>query len=175
MSPLAQHIADRVRGTRSRWPAEAFPPEPATAEALATAEQTLGFPLPPLLRELYLNVRNGTFGPGSGLLPVGGRKVGNPGLCLEVQYAAVLRFGADELEDPTLQWPQQLLPLCHWGCEIWSCTQCGTDDYPIVRFDANRVCAAGWSDGFARESPSLHEWLEAWLREDDAARRPPRT
>ena len=176
MSPLVQRIAAIVRGAPPQWPVEAFQPLPATPQAVATAEQTLGFPLPPPLRELYLNARNGTFGPGRGLLPVGGRKVGNPALSLEVQYSRMLHFGAEEVEDATLVWPDRLLPLCHWGCDIWSCTQCGTNDSPIVRFDANEVRpGAMWESCFSPEAASLEQWLEAWLRSPSRGRRWPRS
>ena len=171
MSPFARKIAGRVLGQKSRWPVDVFPPVPTTPEAIATAEQTLGFSLPPLLRELYVNVRNGTFGPGPGLLPVGGRKVGNPGLSLENQYRAALTYGADTFDDPTLQWPQRLLPLSDWGCDIYLCTQCGTSDYPIVRFDPNKFRPdTTWAACFTPEAASLGAWLEAWLREGDRFR-----
>src|SRR5258708_27179168 len=37
---------------------------PATEEQLLATEEALGFPLPPALRALYLQVANGGFGPG---------------------------------------------------------------------------------------------------------------
>src|SRR5216683_6367148 len=43
---------------------------PATGEELAHAEAQLGFELPSFLRRLYLEVGNGSFGPGYGLLPL---------------------------------------------------------------------------------------------------------
>ncbi len=44
----------------------------ATIGALDAAEAELGFALPALLRRLYLEVENGGFGPGAGLLGVEG-------------------------------------------------------------------------------------------------------
>jgi hypothetical protein len=41
---------------------------PATPATVAEAEELAGRPLPPLLRRLYLEVGNGGFGPGYGLL-----------------------------------------------------------------------------------------------------------
>ncbi|MDX6329418.1 MAG: hypothetical protein QOI83_1801 [Streptomycetaceae bacterium] len=43
-------------------------PNSATPEAVAEAEEVIGFPLPPLLRRLYLEVANGGFGPDEGIL-----------------------------------------------------------------------------------------------------------
>nr|MBA2679119.1 hypothetical protein [Ktedonobacteraceae bacterium] len=42
----------------------AFPP--ATEQQILETEQHLGFPLPPLLRLLYIQIANGGFGPGHG-------------------------------------------------------------------------------------------------------------
>jgi len=38
-------------------------PEPASLEQVEEAELKIGYPLPPLLRRLYLEVANGGFGP----------------------------------------------------------------------------------------------------------------
>jgi hypothetical protein len=48
----------------------AFPP--ATEEQIRATETRLGFALPPLLRDLYLSLANGGFGPGTGLRGVEG-------------------------------------------------------------------------------------------------------
>ena len=53
-------------------PADNPLPAPATPEQLSEAERRLGVELPPLLRRLYLEVANGGFGPGSGLVGVVG-------------------------------------------------------------------------------------------------------
>src|SRR5258708_24418298 len=45
----------------------AFSYAPATEEQLRASEQALGFPLPPLLRELYGLIANGGFAPGTGI------------------------------------------------------------------------------------------------------------
>ncbi|MGH4031337.1 hypothetical protein ACQB60_20655 [Actinomycetota bacterium Odt1-20B] len=47
-------------------------PAPATEAAVTEAELVIGFPLPPLLRRLYLEVANGGFGPGEGIVGVRG-------------------------------------------------------------------------------------------------------
>ncbi|MEV6371357.1 hypothetical protein AB0L86_31195 [Micromonospora musae] len=38
-------------------------PPPASPEAVSDAEKVIGYPLPRLLRRLYLEVANGGFGP----------------------------------------------------------------------------------------------------------------
>lgn len=46
----------------------AFPP--ATEQQIKETELLLGFPLPPLLRQLYTQIANGGFGPGYGIVGV---------------------------------------------------------------------------------------------------------
>src|SRR6478736_10285958 len=46
--------------------------EPADPVAIDACEKALGFPLPPLLREIYLGIANGGFGPGYGVMGVAG-------------------------------------------------------------------------------------------------------
>ncbi|GAA4258249.1 hypothetical protein [Dactylosporangium darangshiense] len=67
--------------------------EPASAAAVAQAEELAGRGLPPLLRRLYLEVGDGGFGPGYGL------------------------FGLDKA---TRGIAGGFLNLCDWGCGITS-------------------------------------------------------
>ena len=52
---------------------------PATEEQLYATEEALGFTLPPLLRACYLQVGNGGFGPGQGVIGVLGGLEDNTG------------------------------------------------------------------------------------------------
>ena len=159
---LAERIEKRIRSSSDeRKKAEGA--TPASSDALANASATLGFQLPPLLTELYSTVLNGKFGPGigTGLRPAGGRIGHNPGNTLEFQYKAMLEYEEDE-ED--WLWPSGLLPLCHWGCEIWSCVDCTTPPYRIVRFDPNLIDEeTPWSDCFCQEAESFEQWISQWL------------
>lgn len=56
----------------------AFPP--ATEEQLSRTEEVMGFSHPPLLRALYLQVANGGFGPGTGIIGAFG------GYCTDLRY-----------------------------------------------------------------------------------------
>jgi hypothetical protein len=87
-------------------------PPPATLEAVADAEQIIGFPLPPLLRRLYLEVANGGFGPRDGILGVrGGACHGN-----FEDIADLYQDGPD----PSGRIPAGLVLIYDWGCTIWS-------------------------------------------------------
>lgn len=122
---------------------------PSTPVQIDAAETRLGLTFPLLLRQLYLQVGSGGFGPGDGLhgLP-----------------AALL--------------PGRLYPLCDWGSGIVSALDTAAPDGPVVRIDPNmakadvpvRVPAALHFDRAAEvkhacwiESPSLAQWLTDWL------------
>ncbi|MQY34418.1 hypothetical protein SRB17_23870 [Streptomyces sp. RB17] len=85
---------------------------PATPQALAEAEASIGCPLPPLLRRLYSEVTNGGFGPGQGILGVrGGRPQGNFYDITDLHQ---------EGPDPSGKIPAGFVLLHDWGCTIWS-------------------------------------------------------
>lgn len=63
-------------------------------------------------------------------------------------------------EDPTWQWPFALLPICHWGCAIYSCVDCSTNDGRILVWDPD-----SWEEGTPVETalrPS-HATAAAWF------------
>lgn len=53
-------------------PSSGFAFPPATEEALLQVEERLGFAHPSVLRDLYLHIANGGFGPGYGLIGIPG-------------------------------------------------------------------------------------------------------
>ncbi|MFI6737859.1 SMI1/KNR4 family protein [Nonomuraea sp. NPDC050451] len=130
-------------------------PPPAPATAVAEAEEAIGHPLPPLLRRLYLEVANGGFGPGGGLLGVPDASGPRPGTdiveCHELFTAA----------------PRQLVPdgmvwLCDWGSTIWSLADCRDPAGPMWVWDP---VAPGEAPGapLLPQHLSFAEWLTAWL------------
>jgi hypothetical protein len=85
-------------------------PPPATPEAVAAAEESIGFPLPPLLRRLYVEVANGGFGPNEGILGVsGGAAQGN--------FADIAELYQDG-PDPSGRIPAGLVLIYDWGCDF---------------------------------------------------------
>ncbi len=145
----------------------------AAAEQVAASEASLGFPLPALLRQLFMEVGNGGFGPGAGLLglPIGEEAGGSEEASAVGRYAALRRRKVAAL------WPKGLLPLCDWGHGILSCVDCTWPEAPVVRVDPNmpkadedaRVPVAMRFDnaGLVQEAcwverGSLAEWLSLW-------------
>ncbi|MEU2063800.1 SMI1/KNR4 family protein [Streptomyces sp. NPDC013455] len=87
-------------------------PPPAEPEAITEAEQTIGFPTPPLLRRLYTEVANGEFGPDEGILGVrGGHAQGH-----FLDIAELYQDGPD----PSGHIPAGLVLIYDWGCTLRS-------------------------------------------------------
>jgi hypothetical protein len=127
-----------------------------TVEEVEMAEFDLGFTLPPLIRTLYLQVADGGYGPGWGILP----------LNLDEQPSVVAhdhwfrrswRRGR-----PPKRWPEPFIRFCEWGCNIYSGIDCSQVTCPVLRFDPHR---GGQNEQgcLVRESDSLADWLTAWL------------
>ena len=148
---------------------------PATEEQLLATEKALGFPLPPALRALYLQVANGGFGPGYGII---GAKGGFPhtsdGRCRDIAdgYHAgehnirYIDFATHEkelaatrqVELPLGVYPDRFLFICYWGCGIGTDIDCNTGR--IFQGQASRI---GYYVLEYRAS-SLEEWLQQWLK-----------
>jgi hypothetical protein len=116
---------------------------------IARAEAALGFAIPQLLRACYLEIGNGGFGPGLGVMGVEGGH--------QSDYGDIIRtYQQIERGMPTLgkTWQPGLLPFCGWGCATLSCVQCGPTDQ-ITTFKEGRV----W-----RQHYSLADFFELWMK-----------
>jgi hypothetical protein len=119
---LLEELGDRPlrryyrRGSRSfvearehGWLEQLPPLEPAPFSAVEEAETLAGQPLPVLLRRLYLEVVNGGFGPGYGVLGVRGGHTSGRRTAVDLLH--------QRRPDPE---PGPVVPfvLCDWGCGI---------------------------------------------------------
>lgn len=144
-------------------------PNLATIQEVEQAEKLLGFPLPEIVRRLYLEVRNGGFG-----------NFHHPIL----DIATVAREYVESLsshERSLPEWPLRLLPICDWGCSIYSCVDCASAGTPVIRVDYNwgvssmreeyvltsdfQFFESYSNDEVAAwvESPTLENWFSDWL------------
>ena len=142
------------------------PHPPVNETEIKKAETELGFPIPTLLKHLYLEVGNGGFGPGYGILGLDGGHTTDGGLSIVKNYEL---FCQSDPQDPSWSWPQGLLPFCHWGCGIYSCASSLEPAFPVKWFDPNGRGPAGlpWDSAFSPNRPSFMDWIEAWLRGDN--------
>jgi SMI1 / KNR4 family (SUKH-1) len=143
--PLIAAIRDRVTD----------PPMPPLGPAqVAAAEGLLGVRLPPLLRDLYLTVGDGGFGPGFGLLRLA------DGDDSVVRHYTDLRGWVRGGAGP--EWPAGRLPVCDWGCAKFSCVDAAGPPFPVWSFEyAGDDLPMVASFAFARDG--LAGWLEDWL------------
>jgi hypothetical protein len=144
-----EFVEARVAGLVEKLP----PLAAATPEAVAEAERALGYPLPRLLRRLYLEIGNGGFGPGYGILGLRGGLTDDLG---DTALEAYRRFHSLRREASV---PHSLLPICNWGCAIYSLVDCGTADGHMWACDPN----PGVDDDVFREPVTLAEWLRRWV------------
>ncbi len=134
---------------------------PATPEQIAESEKELGFPLPELLREIYLRVANGGVGPGYKILGVKGGHESDEGETISELYSVLT---SKDPNDESWEWPEGLVPFCHWGCAIYSCFDATEENYPVIWFDPNlREDGEPMDRQFIPHRESLESWLKAWL------------
>jgi hypothetical protein len=142
----------------------------------------LGFPLPPLLRELYTQVGNGGFGPGYGIFGLEGGYI-DPDIINDFQGGTLVEWyfsfrGTDDnipelgrdfdfedhfslFIDPepkpdTWGWFDKLLPICNHGCWQLSCIDCSRLTFPVLFY-------IGYGCELQLASPTFDGWIEDWL------------
>lgn len=121
----------------------------ATPKAVAQAERIIGYPLPRLLRRLYLEAGNGGFGPRSGILGVGG----------DVSHGDsedLAQLHQESISDPGSPWPPWLIGIFDWGCAIWSLVDCRDPAGPMWSWDGNTHMLREYDQ-------SICDWLALWL------------
>ncbi|WP_319461487.1 hypothetical protein [Micromonospora sp. RTP1Z1] len=116
-------------------------------------EKLSGIALPPLLRRLYLQVGNGGFGPGYGLLGLRGGHTLDGGNALRAMQA-------HRTPQPVpAEGPRVPLHICDWGCAILSILDLA--DGQVWGFDPNPV-PEGVSPLFPQHI-TITEWFARWL------------
>jgi len=151
---LRTRITDQDDVQRSK------PGRRATADSLAQDEQAFGYALPNLLKRLYAEIGNGGFGPGYGLI---GLTSGVPDDQKRTALEAYALYRGQDPDDPSWRWPAGMLPICNWGCAIYSCIDCSKASFPMVIFDPNAHAEDGnWGDAFFPECETFDQWIQLW-------------
>ena len=148
------HARTEALGKAMSTPVSSSLPPPATPEAVADFEARVGFPLPPFLRRAYLEIADGGFGPGSGLL----------GLSATAATFARMRTGAELPRGRS--WPEALLPIVERDPGFY-CVDCSTPAGRVVDWDPEELREfsgeQAFGASFADEAPSVEAWLETWV------------
>ncbi|MER6578019.1 hypothetical protein [Nonomuraea sp. NPDC001023] len=106
----------------------------ASPEAVAEAEDAIGYPLPSLLRRLYLEVGNGGFGARGGIIGVRGYEFWRSDIYADITESA-LAFRTDPC-DPR----PGMIQLLDWGCAIASLVDCSDPQGAMWGWDPNLCC-----------------------------------
>ena len=145
--------ADRI-GTAMSTPVESVLPPPADPAGLDRAETELGFPLPAMLRRVYLEVADGGFGPGGGLL----------GVAEAASAYARMRTGEELPRGRT--WPDRLVPIVAVD-PGYDCVDASSPAGRIVAWDPEDLGEfsgeKAWNGSFSEVAPSVEAWLETWV------------
>jgi hypothetical protein len=113
---------------------------PASADAIEAAEREMGCRFHQLHARLFKEVGNGGFGPGNGL-------IGIPEGSLHVEEPSMI-----ELKQGLFSEHEKLVPLCDWGCGIWSCVDCETG-----------AILSTSEFGLRDLEHDLYSWFEDWI------------
>lgn len=133
---IIERIRDRLSGSAAIHDmAEGLTPTPqlypvVTNEDIMVTEARLGVELPQLLKLIYTEIGNGGFGPGYGLLGVRA-ELGEDRYyeTIDDSYEYIIDTAGDRGFD---KWPEKIIPICNWGCDIYSFLDCNQPDYPVV-------------------------------------------
>ena len=151
---------ERIRDLEREMRGDAIlpPVRPVDPPDLALAEAALGFALPSGLRRIYLEVGDGGFGPGTGLLSV--RE-------MAARYATLL----DEVPR-NQRWPDRLIPLVDDGVTI-TALDSSREAGAVIAWDPEdldeQTSDRRWQRSFAPVARSLAAWLEAWVASEEPA------
>jgi hypothetical protein len=126
-----------------RWHRELGPP--ASADAIEAAEKDMGCHFHQLHRRLFREVGNGGFGPGYGL-------IGIPEGSLDVEERSMNELKQGLFLDHEKLQTSSMVPLCDWGCGIWSCVDCETGAILSISEFGLRDLEQG-----------LQSWFEDWI------------
>jgi hypothetical protein len=137
---------------------EVKPAPPPCAEArIAAAEAVLGFALPPALRQVYVEVADGGFGPGDGLYG------------LDALLAKWRELTHEPVGPQGQEWPRNLLPIAGEDWDLICLDRAGGrlifwDVDEMADFEHEQESGdEAWNRAVKPEADSLEAWLERWL------------
>ena len=147
---------------------------------LGRAEETMEIELPQILKDLYLVIGNGGFGPGPGLLPLTRDGISTRSTFNVVELYMEWNRPRITIQNkalPTLQDPERFLPIVDWHSGRFSmmAPYSPSCHAPVVRFEPNiaedeeltrRLAGNGYwrGAGFIPERLRLVQWLVDWLK-----------
>ncbi|WP_256962010.1 SMI1/KNR4 family protein [Streptomyces sp. NRRL B-24572] len=143
---LLERVSIRAAASRPHRP-------PVTADALAAAEERLGFPLHPLLAALYRQAGDGGFGPEYTLFPLARTTAAEEDSVVDGYLARVPTADADTWRS----WPKGVVPILDWGCAMIAAVDCLSEDGAVLLFEPNAITDQDLTRAWFVDASSLAE------------------
>jgi hypothetical protein len=173
---------DAISSTQEQSGCEPYIYPPASLDEIKWAEEGIGAKLPPLIREIFLQVGNGGFGPGLGITGlITGQEIYERSFVENerntiIEIKAHLRESiatAEQSSNPTAHhlhlieqdkrhydhWNQlgldHLIWYCDWGCNLVTLVDYSKPELPVFLADSLDVGVESVN--------TLRQWWYAWL------------
>ena len=134
---------------------------------LTNLEQQIGLTLPTTLKQLYLELGNGDFGPDYGFFFLE-EKEGSSKITLEQAYDEIHQA---KIKDWDWELSKLFVPFLYWGADIYSLIDCGNPNGAVYVLDKNlKQEKTTWQSCVWKHCDSILEWLEKWSEGDTSGR-----
>lgn len=133
---------------------------------LQNLEEQLGYTLPQLLQQVYLNLGNGNFGPDYGFFSL--NNLNDPQR--PTLHEAYQSLHQQAIQDWDWKLPSSMLPFLDWGTDIYSLVDCSTPNAVVYTLDQNLKRENTTWESCLWEHTTLLAWLQKWLEGDVTGR-----
>lgn len=136
---------------------------PASTQDVTNAESLLGFAFPLIVRRMYTEIGNGSWGPGYGFAPIP-TEGAEPTLNDLVGFYLECISEERAVEEPLVRWPRGFVTILGRGCVDYELCDFITPPHPVYLLSG---------DAWPRDTPvlealtlvaeSIEDRLEQWL------------
>jgi hypothetical protein len=134
---------------------------------LINLETKIGLTLPPVIKQLYLELGNGDFGPDYGFFLLEAAE-GNKKITLDQAYQELHQA---KIKDWDWELSKLLVPFLYWGADIYSLVDCGDPNGAVYVLDENlKDEKTTWQSCVWKHQGSLLDWLKKWSEGDVSGR-----